>query len=506
MRAVGGNVLVAVVMAVIIFGSCSNAHPAERISVGSKKFTESVILADLAAELAAAAGASVLHRRELGGTRLLFDALMSREIDVYPEYVRTLTNEILVNEDVSDEEALERALAKRNLRMSRPLGFSDAYGLGMKSETAQRMGIQIISDLAHHPSLRFGISDEFLRRKDGWPAIRAAYGLTAAQSRGMDHDIAYKALVNESVDVIDLYSTDAEIGYYGLLLLIDDLHKFPDNEAILLYRAELEREAPRALRAALQLEGKIDRQSMIAMNAAAKIDRRPDTEVAARFLAARLGVAAVVRDEGLGSRVWRRTCEHLWLSFASLGAAILVAVPLGVLTAKRPIFGHAILATASVMQTIPSLALLVFMIPFLGIGPKPAIVALFLYSLLPIIRNTASGLTGIPSSIRNSAIALGLTPIRRLRLIELPLAAPAILAGIKTAAVINIGTATLGALIGAGGYGEPIFAGVRLDDFGLIMEGAVPAAVLALIVQGLFELAERFMIPHGLRLKGRMAP
>ncbi|MGA8171914.1 MAG: glycine betaine ABC transporter substrate-binding protein [Methylocystis sp.] len=493
-------------MAVIIFGSCSNAHPAERISVGSKKFTESVILADLAAELAAAAGASVLHRRELGGTRLLFDALMSREIDVYPEYVRTLTNEILVNEDVSDEEALERALAKRNLRMSRPLGFSDAYGLGMKSETAQRMGIQIISDLAHHPSLRFGISDEFLRRKDGWPAIRAAYGLTAAQSRGMDHDIAYKALVNESVDVIDLYSTDAEIGYYGLLLLIDDLHKFPDNEAILLYRAELEREAPRALRAALQLEGKIDRQSMIAMNAAAKIDRRPDTEVAARFLAARLGVAAVVRDEGLGSRVWRRTCEHLWLSFASLGAAILVAVPLGVLTAKRPIFGHAILATASVMQTIPSLALLVFMIPFLGIGPKPAIVALFLYSLLPIIRNTASGLTGIPSSIRNSAIALGLTPIRRLRLIELPLAAPAILAGIKTAAVINIGTATLGALIGAGGYGEPIFAGVRLDDFGLIMEGAVPAAVLALIVQGLFELAERFMIPHGLRLKGRMAP
>ncbi len=502
MRAVGATVLAAVAMAVALFAPGRNAQSEERISVGSKKFTESVILADLTAELASASGASVVHRRELGGTRLLFDALMSREIDVYPEYVRTLTNEILGDEGVS-EEGLERALAKRNLRMSQSLGFADSYALGMKSETAQLMGIRTISDLAHHSSLRFGFSDEFLRRKDGWPAIRAVYGLSAAQARGMDHDIAYKGLVKGSIDVIDLYSTDAEIGRYGLRVLIDDLHQFPDNQAILLYRAELEREAPRALRAVLLLEGKIDRQTMIAMNATAKIDRRPDAEVAARFLSANLGVAAIVRDEGLGSRLWRRTMEHLWLSFASLAAAILVAVPLGVLTAKRPLFGHAILATANVMQTIPSLALLVFMIPLLGIGAKPAIVALFLYSLLPIVRNTASGLTGIPPSIRNSAIALGLTPIRQLQLIELPLATPAILAGIKTAAVINIGTATLGALIGAGGYGEPIFAGVRLDDIGLIMEGAIPAALLALIVQGLFELTERFVVPRGLRLKDR---
>jgi osmoprotectant transport system permease protein len=476
------------------------------MSVGSKKFTESVILADLAAELATAAGASVIHRRELGGTRLLFDALLRREIDVYPEYVRTLTNEILANEDVSDEEALERALVKRNLRMSRPLGFSDAYALGMKPQTAQRMGIRTISDLAHHPSLRFGLSDEFISRKDGWPAIRTAYGLGSEQARGMDHDIAYKGLVNESVDVIDLYSTDAEIGFYGLRLLTDNLHHFPDNQAILLYRAELEREAPLALRAALRLEGRIDRQAMCAMNAAVKIARRADANVAAQFLAINLGVTAVVRDEGLAGRLLRRTSEHLWLTFTSLGAAILVAVPLGVLTAKRPIFGHAVLAIASVMQTIPSLALLVFMIPLLGIGAKPAIVALFLYSLLPIVRNTASGLKGIPPSIRSSATALGLTPIRRLRLIEIPLASPAILAGIKTAAVINIGTATLGALVGAGGYGEPIFAGVRLDDFGLVMEGAVPAALLALTVQEIFELAERFLLPRGLRLKDRTAP
>jgi osmoprotectant transport system permease protein len=504
MRAVHAGVLLALAMVMVAPGR--NALSDETIRVGSKKFTESVILADLAAELATAAGAKVVHRRELGGTRLLFDALAAREIDIYPEYVHTLTQEIFANEDVSNEDALERALVRRNLRMSRPLGFSDAYALGMKPETAQRMGIQTISDLARHPSLRFGLSDEFMRRKDGWPAVRAAYGLSGEQAHGMDHDIAYKGLASGSVDVVDVYSTDAEIAYYGLQLLIDDRHLFSDNQAILLYRAELEEQAPRALRAALRLEGRIDRPAMTAMNAAVKIERRLDTEVTSQFLAANLGVAAVVRDEGLGSRLLRRTSEHLWLSFVSLGAAILVAMPLGVLTAKRPMFGHAILALASIVQTIPALALLVFMIPLLGIGATPAIVALFLYSLLPIVRNTASGLTNIPPSLSNSAIALGLTPIRRLRLIEIPLASPAILAGMKTAAVINVGTATLGALIGAGGYGEPIFAGVRLDDFGLILEGAVPAALLALIVQGLFELAERYLIPSGLRAKDRTAP
>jgi osmoprotectant transport system permease protein len=141
-----------------------------------------------------------------------------------------------------------------------------------------------------------------------------------------------------------------------------------------------------------------------------------------------------------------------------------------------------ILALVSIVQTIPSLALLVFLIPILGIGAQPAIAALFLYSLLPIVRNTASGLTNIPLSIHNSAVALGLTSMRRLRLVEIPMASPAILAGMKTAAVINVGTATLGALIGAGGYGQPILTGIRLDNFNLILEGAVPAALLALIV------------------------
>ena len=183
-----------------------------------------------------------------------------------------------------------------------------------------------------------------------------------------------------------------------------------------------------------------------------------------------------------------------------MAAAIVVAIPLGVVAARRPRLGSGILAVAGVIQTIPSLALLVFLIPWLGLGAEPALVALFLYSLLPIIRNTATGLRDIPPSLRESAEALGLPPMARLVQIELPMASRSILAGIKTAAVINVGTATIGALIGAGGFGQPILTGIRRDDLAMILqEGAIPAALLALTVQGAFDLAERFLVPRGLR-------
>jgi osmoprotectant transport system permease protein len=494
------RLVLAAMLAMLAFSSLA-AVASEEVRIGSKKFTESVILADLAARLGASTGAVVVHRQELGGTRLLWDALLANEIDLYPEYTGTLKNEILAKEGVDDEASLRRALATRNLNMSRSLGFSNNYALGMMHQTAKRLGIETVSDLARHPALRFGLSDEFLSREDGWPAVRLAYGLNAINPRGLDHDIAYKGLVDGSIDVVDLYTTDAEVGYYGVETLSDDRHQFADNQAVLIYRADLERRAPTALRAMLRLEGAIDTRDMIGMNGAAKIDRRPETQIAASFLTTSFGLANAEPVEGLTSRLARLTMEHLRLTFLSLGAAIVVALPLGVVAAKRPTLGHAILAIASVLQTIPSLALLVFMIPIFGIGVAPAIAELFLYSLLPIIRNTASGYANIPASLRNSAIALGLTPMQRLRLIELPLASPAILAGMKTAAVINVGTATLGALIGAGGYGQPIFAGVRLDNFGLILEGALPAALLALAVQGLFEIAERHFVPRGLRLK-----
>jgi osmoprotectant transport system permease protein len=216
-----------------------------------------------------------------------------------------------------------------------------------------------------------------------------------------------------------------------------------------------------------------------------------------------LGVPARATRGGFWPRLLRRSIEHVELVAVSLGLAVLLAIPLGVLAARLRRLGQLVIGLTGILQTVPSLAMFVFMIPLFGIGAGPAIAALFLYSLLPIVRNTHAGLAGIAPELRESAAALGLPPGVRLRRVELPLAMRSILAGIKTAAVINVGTATLAALIGAGGYGQPILTGIRLDDIGLILQGAVPAALLALLVQGVFEGVEHGLTPRGLRLEAR---
>lgn len=479
----------------------THAHP--QVIVGSKKFTESVILGNVTSDLLRGSGYRVSHRAELGGTRLLWDALVAGSIDVYPDYTGTISEEIFAGQNLQGDEQIQTALARNGIRMSRPLGFNDTYAIGMRETEAARLGIRSISDLAKHPELRFGFSNEFMDRKDGWPGLRTRYGLASHKAQGLDHDLAYRGLASGTIDATDLYSTDAEIKYYKIRTLADDLHYFPTYNAVLLYRIDLEQKAPGAVETFLRLEGRIPEKEMIAMNARAKLDKEPETRVAAGFLEKNLDIKPAVVNDSLLQRLIHRTAEHLYLVCISLLAAILVAVPLGVIAAKSNGVGQSILATAGVIQTIPSLALLVFMIPLLGIGAMPAMVALFLYSLLPIIRNTYTGLHDIPISIRESAEALGLPSSARLRLVEMPMSSRSILAGIKTSAVINVGTATLGALIGAGGYGQPILTGIRLDDTGLILEGAIPAALMALAVQGIFELAERGIVPLGLRLEAQ---
>lgn len=472
------------------------------VIIGSKKFTESVILGELAAHLLQSSGTPTRHRRELGGTQILWHALRKGEIDIYPEYTGTLREEILsgVRHIGRDLTALRQVLARQGVQMSSPLGFNNTYALGMAEYQASILGIRSISDLRDHPELRLGFSNEFMDRADGWPGLKRHYDLPHRNVFGLDHDLAYRGLSSGRLDVTDLYTTDAEIQYYELRVLEDDRNYFPDYSAVFLYRADLAQQAPDAVAALKQLEGRLPEEAMITMNARARLDRVAEAQVAAEFLQERLGLAVRSKLEGISARLWRRTLEHLSLVGISLTAAILVAVPLGILAAYRPYLGQVILACAGILQTIPALALLVFMIPFLGIGGPPAIVALFLYSLLPILRNTYTGLRDIPRAIIESAEALGLTQGAQLRLVELPMASRSILAGIKTSAVINVGTATLGALIGAGGYGQPILTGIRLDDLGLILEGAIPAALLALLVQGLFDLAERHLVPKGLRL------
>ncbi len=475
--------------------------PPRPIAIGSKKFTESVILGETLRLLTLEAGHPARHRAELGGTSLLWGALLSGEIDVYPEYSWTLTREILSGQEVTTPEAVAAALAAVGIRATDSLGFQNTYAIAVPASLAEQLDLKRISDLRAHPDLRLGFSSEFLDRADGWPGLRARYRLPQERVQGLDHDLVYRGLAAGHLDVTVVYTTDAEIAHYGLRMLADDLGYFQDYQAILLYRAALEETAPAVVAAFRRLEGRIDEPTMARMNGAVKLGGDSEQVVAAELLSETLGLEVEVTTSGFWPQLGQRTLEHLGLVGASLTAAILIAVPLGVMAARRPRLGQLILGLTGVIQTIPSLALFVFLIPWLGIGWLPTVVALFLYSLLPIVRNTYAGLSDIPVPIRESADVLGLTPAARLRRIELPLAANTILAGIKTSAVLNVGTATVAALIGAGGYGQPILTGIRLDDTALIMQGAIPSALLALLLQGLFELAERWVVPRGLRLK-----
>jgi osmoprotectant transport system permease protein len=464
-----------------------SGHGAE-VVVGSKVFTESVILGELATQLIRDAGYKAAHRRELGGTRVLWSALSRGDIACYPEYTGTLRAEIFAGKSLDDDAQLRRALRNEGIWASEPLGFNNTYVLGMRRERARELGITRISQLAAHTELTLGFSNEFLNRTDGWPGLRKTYGLRHENVRGLDHDLAYRAVASGAIDVTDLYSTDAEIEHYDLVALEDDAGFFPDYEALIL----CSRKVASPVRAAIdRLSGRIDVEAMIAMNARAKLERVPESRVAADFLKQKLTVSNQAVQRTRAQRVWRRTVEHLAMVGISLAAAVVLAIPLGIAAFYRRTLGRVVFAVADILQTVPALALLVFLIPWLGIGYAPAVAALFLYSLLPVLRNTHAGLADIPRDLRESAQALGLGFFARLRYVELPLAARSILGGIRIAAVINVGTATLGALIGAGGYGQSILTGIRLDDLGLILEGALPAAGLALLAQVGFGWLER---------------
>lgn len=470
------------------------------VVVGSKKFTEAIILGEAIAGLLQASGTAARHRPELGGTRILWNALLTGEIDSYAEYTGTIAREILAGEGLSQAQDIRAALQRRGIRMTAPLGFNNTYAIGVRRDIAEARGLRTISDLGRNPDLAFGFSNEFMDRGDGWPGLRTRYALALQGVRGLDHDLAYRGIRSGDLAGTDVYTTDAEIAAYDLVVLQDDRDYFPSYEAVILYRAELSTRSPEAVATLHRFEGRIDADRMRRMNAAVKLEGATESATAARFLETSFGVSIDSGKAGLPQRLLRTTADHLTLVAVSLLAAIAVALPLGVLAARLPRLGQVVLGVTGMIQTIPALALLVFMIPLFGIGTLPAIVALFLYSLLPIVRNTHAGLADIEPSVRESAESLGFPPTARLWLVELPIAARPILAGIKTSAVINVGTATLGALIGAGGYGQPILTGIRLDDTGLILEGAIPAAVLALAVQGGFELSERVFVSRGLRL------
>ena len=479
------------VAAGLVCASSLRAEAGETVTVGSKTFTESVILGEMATQLARSAGADAAHAAGLGGTPVAWNALLGGRIDAYPDYTGTLARELFADDRAETLADLRALCEPLGVTISKPLGFSNGYALGMKAERAAELGIETISDLRTHPDLALGFNSEFLNRSDGWPGLRTEYRLPQTAVRGLEHELAYRGLASGALDVIELYTTDAKLRRAGVVQLVDDRGFFPDYRAVLLYRSDLAERAPVALAAMLQLEGAVDEAAMIELNHAVDAGEANEAVAAGEFLAANVAEVVVPQASGRALRVLRRTWEHLLLVGAALGLGLLAALPLGVVAAKFPRTGAWTLGVCGLLQTLPSLALFVFFIPVLGLGFAPAVAALFLYSLLPVVRGTHSGLTGIPASLLESGLALGLPARTRLMKIELPLAAPSIFSGVKTAAVICVGTATLGGFIAAGGYGEPIFRGLRLDRTSLVLEGAIPAAVMALVVQTGFDLLER---------------
>ena len=492
------------------------------LKVGSKRFTESYVLAEIIRQQADTAGdRRAVHQQGLGNTAIVLAALRAGSIDVYPEYTGTIAREILKLDAVPPLDEMNARLAPMGLAVSVRLGFNNTYALAIPTRLAEARRITTLTDLKAHANLRLGLSQEFIGRADGWAGLKKAYDLPWTSLRGLDHGLAYDAVAQGEVDVIDIYSTDAKIGKYQLTVLTDDKQYFPRYDAVLLHKIDVATRFPKAWTAIALLSDRIDDSGMQRMNASAELDNQSFDAVARNFLSANqpgrvanagVGKASADLSPSAGSspkRFWatlfgadflRLAVEHLGLVMLSLAASVLIGVPLGVTAARHPRVGAVILGGAGMLQTIPSLALLAILIPLTGrIGLIPAFIALSVYALLPIVRNSHAGMTQIPAGIKEAAQSLAMTPSMILRLIELPLARATIMAGVKTSAVITVGTATIAAFIGAGGFGERIVTGLALNDNVTLLAGAIPVAALAILIENVFGFFERRLTPPALR-------
>ncbi len=485
--------------AVLLAGPAPGAGVArDGIVIGGKIFTESYVLGEIAAQtIEADSQVPVSRKLGMGSTGILFEALKSGAIDVYPDYTGTLAEAILKRPDLKGLDEIREALGALDLTISGSLGFNDTYALAVKESFAEQHHLHTIGDLIPIQSgVRAAFSYEFMDRKDGYPGLVGNYHLAfdAQKVSRMEHSLSFQAIDQNAVDLIDVYSTDAKIKKLHLKVLRDDHNYFPVYQAVWVARKSFVDKHPREWQALLGLEGRISEQAMLDMNAQADIQKISFDKIAAQFLG-----AEVRGSEGWWHEVGRRTREHLWLVGVSLLFSVLVGIPLGVVAVRFHATGQAILLTSAVIQTVPSLALLCFLIPVFGVGTKPALAALCLYSLLPVVLNTFTGIRAVNPIHLENARAFGLNRRQVLFRVVLPLASPTLLAGIKTATIVSIGTATLAALVGAGGYGAPIVSGLALNDVRTILTGAIPAALMALVAHGIFEMLGLVLIPAGLR-------
>ncbi|MFQ6615613.1 MAG: glycine betaine ABC transporter substrate-binding protein [Fidelibacterota bacterium] len=468
------------------------------IVVGSKPFTENYVLAELLSQIIEAKTPYTVERKfGLEGTYGTFRALREGEIDVYPEYSGTGALVILKSQEVDTDnlkELREIFESRFGITWLEPFGFNNSWALIIPERVAVHLGIGNYTQLRGHGDLRAAFTHEFLEREDGWRGLKEAYGLNFRDVRGIRHHLAYDAMEAGKVDLTDAYLTDGEILQYDLRVLEDDRNFFPDYFGAPLVRMEALRQFMGLRQALNSLAGELTNPVMQHLNLRAKEAGGDYPSVVADFLRER-GIKGTAGRGGIMA-IGRHTTRHLFLTGLAVLGAILFGIPGGIWMSRNRRVATFLMGFANAVQTIPSIALLGALIPLLGIGFKPAIVALFLYSVLPILRNTYAGIVNVPRALVEVADGQGLTPYQKLIFLELPQGARVIVAGIRTSTVICVGTATLAAFIGAGGLGEPILTGISMNDTGLILSGAVPAALLAMFLDVVLMMVENRVNPE----------
>lgn len=484
--------------------------------VASKNFTEQVIVAEMISIIAEEnVGLTVERKFNLGGTFFCLEALKNGEVDVYPEYTGTAYVAVLERQSTPDRALVWKTVTtvfkeRWDLEWLPPFEFNNTYTLTVTRPTAEKLGLKTISDLVPHAKgLLMGCTHEFIERQDGLPGLKATYGLEFGEVRALDPGLTYRAAKEGEIDVCDAYATDGRIKAYDLIVLEDDKQFFPPYQAAPLIRSATLKKYPK-LRAELsKLGGLLSDDEMRALNHAVDSEGHPAATIARDFLidnqiiAGEKKAAGASTRGGLWSYLWSRrgylaelTAAHLELTGIAVLIAVFVGLPFGIMLTRYRRMVPSSMMVINIIQTVPSLALLGFTIPLLGIGALPAIVALFLYALLPVIRNTYTGIVEVDPTLVEAARGLGMTHRQVLFNVELPLALPIIMAGVRTATVINIGTATLAALIGAGGLGEPIFRGIAMVNANVILSGAIPAALLALFADFALGRIEHLLGPR----------
>lgn len=466
---------------------------AEPVVIGSKAFAESYILAEAGAQLLESKGFEVDRRFGLNGTKIAFEALQNEAIDFYPEYTGTITEVILTRPALKELGDIRKALDERGLLLLDPLGFNNAYAIAASTLSSERYSLKQISDLLDAPPLRIALPHEFMNRQDGWPGLQAHYGFERAAA-GIEHGLAYEAINSDQVDIIAVYTSDGQIVQSDLVILDDDLGFFPEYLAAFLTRKNVDSEILDILEI---LSGRLDDRRMRELNLAVLDPDASYADIANEFLHDEGLISATDEGRSVYDDLVRNTQRHLKLTVIALAFAIVTGVGIASVVYPHRRLADAFLYFTGLLQTIPSIALLALLIPLVGVGQTPAIIALFLYSLLPVARSTITAMLAIPPGYRQVAAAMAMTRSQEMKFVLMPLAMPHVIAGIRTAAVISIGTATLAAFIGAGGLGDPIVTGLALNDTRLILQGAIPAAVLAILTEILFGFVERsLVVPH----------